>query len=178
MPRYRAHRAVLGAAVVAVSLALVAPVSIAAEQAALENLAREVADRMVHQVALTLRGFDYHTRWDAGMVPFWESSSNDTPEGTTLGNESAVTSHNAMGFSPEIEPEGDGLSAFRMAHAARDFAPDHPMIYLGWPPDELTARLQLATALASTGKGEQALEQFGRRHGGDVLRLTRQVVKE
>ena len=86
--------------------------------------------------------------WSAGMVPFWESSTNDTPEGTLLGNETAITARNAMGFSPEIEPEGDWLAAFRMFQAARDFAPDHPLIYLGWPETPADARHEFATALS------------------------------
>jgi hypothetical protein len=82
------------------------------------------------------------------MVPFWESSSNDTLDSVNLANETAFTALNPMGFSPEVEPEGDWLAAFRMAHSARDFAPDHPMIYLGWPESTAAARHEFATALS------------------------------
>jgi alpha-galactosidase len=86
--------------------------------------------------------------WVTAMVPFWESSTNDTDTGTLLGNETAITARNTMGFSPEIEPEGDGMAAFRMFQSARDFAPDHPLIYLGWPETRTEADEQLATALS------------------------------
>jgi hypothetical protein len=84
----------------------------------------------------------------AGMVPFWESSSNDTPEGTVLGNETAITAELGIGFSPEIEPEDDWLAAFRMTQAARDLAPHSPLIFLGWPVRRDQAELELAIALA------------------------------
>jgi len=89
--------------------------------------------------------------WTAGMVPFWESSTNDTDTGTLLGNETAVTFANPMGFSPEIEPEGDLAAAIRMFNSARDFAPSHPLIYLGWPENEREAREQMAVALSYSG---------------------------
>jgi len=88
---------------------------------------------------------------DAGMTAFWESSSCDTDTGTLLGNETAVTAENSMGFSPEIEPEGDLVAAFRMMESARDFAPDHPLIYLGWPESRNEAKQQLAVALSFSG---------------------------
>ena len=88
------------------------------------------------------------TAWTAGMIPFWESSTNDTPDATLLGNETAITAQISMGFSPEIEPEGDWLAAFRMAHTARDFAPTHPLIYLGWPESTEDAQHEFATALS------------------------------
>jgi len=86
--------------------------------------------------------------WDAGMVPFWESSTNDTPETTLLANATAVTAASPLGFSPEVEPDGDWLAAFRMAWFARDAAPDQPLIYLGWPEDDAAARRAFAIALA------------------------------
>jgi len=88
------------------------------------------------------------TAWSAGIVPFWESSSNDTAEGTKLGNETAVTGRSGLGFSPEIEPEGDWLAAFRMAKAARELNQERPMIYLGWPENEDQAMMEFAVALA------------------------------
>lgn len=89
--------------------------------------------------------------WDAGMAPFWESSTSDTDTTSLLGNETAITSLNPMGFSPEIEPEGDLIAAFRMMESARDFAPEHPLIYLGWPLSRAEAEEQLAVALSFSG---------------------------
>ncbi len=88
------------------------------------------------------------TAWQANMVPFWESSTNDTPDATLLGNETAITAHAPLGFSPEIEPEGDWLAAFRMMHTARDFASDHPLIYLRWSETEEDALHDFANALS------------------------------
>ncbi len=101
-----------------------------------------------HEVIRNYLGDLAAAAWDAGMVPFWESSSNDSPESVHLANETALTALNPMGFSPEVEPEGDWLAAFRMAQSARDFAPDHPMIYLGWPETAEAARHEFATALS------------------------------
>ena len=83
-----------------------------------------------------------------GLVTFWESSTNDTPEVTILGNSTAVTGREGLGFSPEIEPEGDFLAAFRMAKAARDLNQGRPMIYLGWPDAPVKARAEFAITLA------------------------------
>ncbi len=88
------------------------------------------------------------TAWSAGLVPFWESSTNDTPESTLLGNETAITGRQGLGFSPEIEPEGDWLAAFRMAKAARELNQERPMIFLGWPASGTAARIEFAVALA------------------------------
>ncbi len=88
------------------------------------------------------------TAWSSGLVPFWESSTNDTPESTLLGNETAVTGREGLGFSPEIEPEGDWLAAFRMAKVARELNQECPMIYLGWPESIEDARVEFAVALA------------------------------
>lgn len=88
------------------------------------------------------------TAWNAGLVPFWESSTNDTPESVVLGNETAVTGRQGLGFSPEIEPEGDWLAAFRMAKAARELNQERPQIYLGWPESATAARMEYAVALA------------------------------
>ncbi len=85
-----------------------------------------------------------------GLVTFWESSTNDTPEATLLGNDTAVTGRMGLGFSPEIEPEGDYLAAFRMAKAARELNQDRPMIYLGWPEDEEAAAIEFAIAISQS----------------------------
>jgi hypothetical protein len=86
--------------------------------------------------------------WDAGLVPFWESSTNDTPECTALGNDTAVTGRAGLGFSPEVEPEGDWVAAFRMAKAARELNQERPQIYLNWPEDEADSTLFFANAIA------------------------------
>lgn len=85
---------------------------------------------------------------DSGMVAFWESSTNDTPESVLLGNETSETGRRGLGFSPEIEPEGDWQAAFRMAKAARELNGERPMIYLGWPETEADAALGFAEAIA------------------------------
>ncbi len=87
----------------------------------------------------------------AGMVAFWESSSNDTLEGTVLGNATAVTGREGLGLSPEIEPEGDWFAAFRMGKVARELNQDRPMIYLGWPESKRDARIEFAVALSQSG---------------------------
>ena len=91
------------------------------------------------------------TAWEVGLVPFWESSTNDTPEGTTLGNETAVTGRSGLGYSPEIEPEGEWLAAFRIAKAARELNQERPMIYLGWPEEDEQATMEFALAIAHSG---------------------------
>jgi hypothetical protein len=87
----------------------------------------------------------------AGLVPFWESSTNDTTEGTLLGNDTAVTGRAGLGFSPEVEAEGDWFAAFRMGKAARELNLERPMIYLGWPETSNAAMIELAIALAHSG---------------------------
>jgi len=91
------------------------------------------------------------TAWDLDLVPFWESSTNDSTEGTILGNETAVTGRRGLGFSPEIEPEGQWLDAFRMAKAARDLNQERPMIYLGWPVSEHEALMEFGMAISHSG---------------------------
>jgi len=86
--------------------------------------------------------------WENGLVAFWESSSNDTIEGTLLGNETAVTGRCGLGFSPEVEPQGDWLAAFRMGKAARELNQERPLIYLSWPNDQKEATKEFAVAIA------------------------------
>ncbi len=104
-----------------------------------------------HQAVADYLGDLGETAWSAGLVPFWESSSNDTPEGTALGNETAVTGRLGLGFSPEVEAEGDWPAAFRMAKAARELNQERPQIYLSWPEEEEEAALEFATAVAHSG---------------------------
>ena len=88
------------------------------------------------------------TAWDNGLVPFWESSTGDTPEGTRLGNETAVTGRCGLGFSPEVETGGDWLVALRMAKTARELNQERPMIYLSWPTGKDEATMEFAVAIA------------------------------
>ena len=103
-----------------------------------------------HQALADYLGDLAQTAQDSGMVPFWESSTNDTPEATLLGNSTAVTGREGLGYSPEIEPEGDFLAAFRMAKAARELNQGRPMIYLGWPESEEDAECEFAVALSQS----------------------------
>jgi hypothetical protein len=86
-----------------------------------------------------------------GIVPFFESSSNDTPDGTLLGNEPALSVLSGIAVSPEIEPEGDYRSAFRMAKFARDIRPNQPILFLGWPVSKTAARAEFAATLCQSG---------------------------
>lgn len=90
------------------------------------------------------------TAWDSGLVPFFESSANDTPEGTTLGNETAVTGRCGLGFSPEIEPEGDWMAAYRMAKSARELNMNRPMIFLGWPENANAALMEYSITMCQS----------------------------
>jgi hypothetical protein len=101
-----------------------------------------------HRVLAEYLGDLADTAWNAGIVPFWESSTNDTQEGTWLGNETAVTGRSGLGFSPEIEPEGDWFAAFRMAKAGRELNQERPMIFLGWPTNKNQAAMEFAVTLA------------------------------
>jgi hypothetical protein len=101
-----------------------------------------------HEAIADYLGDLAQTALDAGMVPFWESSTNDTAEATVLGNSTAVTGREGLGLSPEIEPEGDFFAAFRMAKAARELNQGRPMIYLGWPESAEDAECEFAVALA------------------------------
>jgi hypothetical protein len=86
-----------------------------------------------------------------GLITFWESSTNDGDESVLLGNETAVTGRIGLAHSPEIEPEGDWLAAFRMAKAARELNGNRPMIYLGWPENRSSAAIEYSIALAQSG---------------------------
>jgi hypothetical protein len=101
-----------------------------------------------HEALADYLGDLAQTALDSGMTPFWESSTNDTPEATVLGNSTAVTGREGLGLSPEIEPEGDFFAAFRMAKAARELNQGRPMIYLGWPESAEDAECEFAVALA------------------------------
>ncbi len=103
-----------------------------------------------HQALADYLGDLAQTAIDSGMAPFWESSANDTPEATVLGNSTAVTGREGLGLSPEIEPEGDFFAAFRMAKAARELNQGRPMIYLGWPESAEDAECEFAVALAQS----------------------------
>lgn len=86
-----------------------------------------------------------------GMEAFFESSANDTLEGTRLGNDPALSVMGGIYHSPEIEPEGDYLAAFRMAMFARDIRLEQPILYLGWGEAESQARRELAIAISFSG---------------------------
>ncbi|MBI2837939.1 MAG: hypothetical protein HYX75_06480 [Acidobacteria bacterium] len=86
-----------------------------------------------------------------GIEPFFEASSNDTRDGTLLGNDPAMTVTAGIAYSPEIEPEGDFSAAFRMAKFARDISPTQPILYLGWPASLVNARKEFAIATAVSG---------------------------
>ncbi|MBI2892972.1 MAG: hypothetical protein HYY06_05435 [Deltaproteobacteria bacterium] len=101
-----------------------------------------------HDVLAEYLGDLARTARENGLAAFWESSTNDTAEATLLGNETAITGRQGLGFSPEIEPQGDMLAAFRMAKAARELNQERPMIYLGWPEGAQAASIELAIALA------------------------------
>lgn len=91
------------------------------------------------------------TARENGITPFFESSSNDTRDGTLLGNDPALTVRGAIAHSPEIEPEGDYRAAFRMAKFARDINPAQPILYLGWPESGKDAREEFSIALTFSG---------------------------
>ena len=97
----------------------------------------------LHELAETARSY--------GIVPFFESSANDTSDGTLLGNEPALSVMPGIATSPEIEPEGDYQSAFRMAKFARDIRQDQPILYLGWPESKKAARKEFAVTICQSG---------------------------
>ena len=86
-----------------------------------------------------------------GIAPFFESSANDTLGGTLLGNEPALSVMSGIAVSPEIEPEGDYRTAFRMAKFARDIRQNQPILYLGWPESKTAARREFAAAVCQSG---------------------------
>ncbi|MCJ7588915.1 MAG: hypothetical protein MUQ00_13600 [Candidatus Aminicenantes bacterium] len=86
-----------------------------------------------------------------GIVPFFESSANDTCDGTLLGNEPALSVMSGIAASPEIEPGGDYRTAFRMAKFARDIQQKQPILYLGWPESKTAARKEFAAAVCQSG---------------------------
>jgi hypothetical protein len=86
-----------------------------------------------------------------GIVPFFESSANDTSDGTLLGNEPSFSVTAGIACSPEIEPEGDYQAAFQMAKFARDIDQSLPILYLGWPVTAAAARKEFAIALCQSG---------------------------
>lgn len=106
---------------------------------------------------------------DEGLVAFWESSTADTPEGTLLGNETAVTGRAGLGLSPEIEPEGDWVAAWRMAKSSRELNGGRPLIYLGWPESRRQARIELATALAHSNTWYPTADSPLPRHADTLL---------
>ncbi|HDL18194.1 MAG TPA: T9SS type A sorting domain-containing protein [Bacteroidetes bacterium] len=86
-----------------------------------------------------------------GVTPFFESSSCDYQSGTFLGNDVLFTIGGGIACSPEIEPEGDYLAAFRMSKATRDANPNFPMLFLGWPKDADQARREFSITLCHSG---------------------------
>ena len=86
-----------------------------------------------------------------GMIPFFESSSCDLANGTYLANDISFTISGGIACSPEIEPEGDYLAAFRMSKATRDANQDFPMWFLGWPETSDQARREFAVTLCHSG---------------------------
>ncbi len=87
--------------------------------------------------------------WSVGLVPFWESSTGDTAEGTLLGNESAYVVRGDISFSPEIEGEA-WSNVFRLAKFAHDLDPSRPMLFLGWPATADAARREFAITLCES----------------------------
>lgn len=86
-----------------------------------------------------------------GMAAFFESSSNDTADGTLLGNDPALTVAGGIAYSPEIEPEGVFPDAFRMAKFAKDARQGQPILFLGWPATASAARKEFAVTLCHSG---------------------------
>ncbi|HYA40361.1 MAG TPA: hypothetical protein VEF34_03605 [Syntrophobacteraceae bacterium] len=94
----------------------------------------------------------------SGIVPFFESSANDTSDGTLLANEPALTVLAGIACSPEIDIDVGYPDAFRMAKFTSDIAQAFPMLYLGWPGELATdeanraaARKELAITLCESG---------------------------
>ena len=104
-----------------------------------------------HEVIHDYLGDLANTAWANGIVPFFESSSNDTSEGTLLANEPAMSVVAGIAYSPEIESEGNYRAAFRMAKFARDIRPDQPMLYLGWPETLSDTIQEFAVTIAFSG---------------------------
>jgi len=119
-----------------------------------------------HQVIRDYLGNLADTAWNLGVIPFFEHSTLDTSDGTLLGDDPALTMTYDVAFSPEIEPEGDYLSAFRMAKFARDIRQDQPFLFLGWPTDLTQARKEFSITVAessnyyTTNNGPPFLEGF------------------
>ena len=104
-----------------------------------------------HQAVQEYLGDLARTARTNGITPFFESSANDTRDGTLLGNEPALTVLGDIAYSPEIEAGRDYFAAYRMAKFARDIRQDLPMLFLGWPGNLEDARRQFAIAMCESG---------------------------
>jgi hypothetical protein len=111
-----------------------------------------------HEVIRDYLGDLADTAWEDDIVPLFESSSNDTLDGTLLANEPAMSVKAGIAYSPEIEPEGDYRAAFRMAKFARDVQPDQPTLYLGWPETLADTIQEFAVTIAFSGNYYPTLE--------------------
>lgn len=112
-------------------------------------------------VASYLTGLAEHA-WSIGVVPFYESSTLDSPDATLLANDATVLSASPIGFAPEIDAPGEEESMARASEKewtaylsmllfARDMAGEKPcwvLQYAGGPAD---AARELGMTLATTG---------------------------
>ncbi|MBI4612389.1 MAG: hypothetical protein HY720_02155 [Planctomycetes bacterium] len=139
-------------------------------------------------VASYLAGLAEHA-WSLGVVPFYESSTLDSPDATLLGNDATILSASPIGYAPEIDAPGEEESMARaspeewtaylsMLLFARDMAGEKPcwvLQYAGGPSD---AERELGMTLAATGNYFPVLgddDPEARKFSREAFRLVREV---